>query len=118
MAEHTHPLDGFFNDSALTFYLSVQNPTQTEFVTYDETTRSEQMAAVVEALKRNPPAYIALFPTSLGSAVSGDHGAPFRQFVYDNYSLAQILYADHSLYEQEIWERKSNPIIGPSKPGY
>ena len=62
MAQHTHPLDGFFNDSALTLYLSLQNPTPTEFVTYDETTRPEQMAAVVEAFKRNPPAYIALFP--------------------------------------------------------
>ena len=60
MAQHTHPLDGFFNDSARTLYLSLQNPTPAEFVTYDETTRPEQMAAVVEALKRNPPAYIAL----------------------------------------------------------
>ena len=109
MAEHTHPLDGFFNDSALTFYLSVQNPTQTEFVTYDETTRSEQMAAVVEALKRNPPAYIALFPTSLGSAVSGDHGAPFRQFVYDNYSLAKVFSQKQSQYEQELWRRSTLP---------
>jgi hypothetical protein len=109
MAEHTHPLDGFFNDSALTFYLSVQNPTQTEFVTYDETTRSEQMAAVVEALKRNPPAYIALFPTSLGSAVGGDHGAPFRQFVYDNCSLAKVFSQKQSQYEQELWRRSTLP---------
>jgi hypothetical protein len=50
MAERTHPSDGFFNDSALTLYLSLHNPTQTEFVTYDETTRPEQIAAVLDAL--------------------------------------------------------------------
>jgi hypothetical protein len=107
MAEHTHPLDGFFNDSALTLYLSLQNPTQTEFVTYDETTRPEQMAAVVEALKRNPPPYIALFPTNLGSAVGGDHAAPFRQFVYDNYSRAKVFSQKQSQYKQELWRRST-----------
>ena len=66
VAEHTHPSDGFFNDSALTLYLSLHNPTQTEFVTYDETTRPEQIAAVLQALKRNPPAYISLLPVTPG----------------------------------------------------
>lgn len=107
MAQHTHPLDGFFNDSALTLYLSLQNPTPAEFVTYDETTRPEQMAAVVEALKRNPPAYIALFPTNLGFAVGGDHSAPFRQFVYDNYSLAKVFAQKQSQYQQELWRRST-----------
>ena len=107
VAEHTHPLDGFFNDSALTLYLALRNPTQTEFVTYDETTRPEQIAAVVEALRRNPPAYIALFPTNLGSSVGGDNAAPFRQFVYDNYSLAEVFAQKQAQYEQELWRRST-----------
>jgi hypothetical protein len=107
VSEHTHPLDGFFNDSALTLYLSLQNPTQTEFVTYDETTRPEQIAAVVEALKRNPPAYIALIRTNPGSPVGGDHAAPFRQFVYENYSLAKVFSQKQSQYEQELWRRST-----------
>ena len=103
VAERTHPSDGLFNDSALTLYLSLHNPTQTEFVTYDETTRPEQMAAIVQALKRNPPAYIALFPVNLGSTVRGDHAAPFRQFVYDNYSLAHVFSQKQSRFEEELW---------------
>jgi hypothetical protein len=107
MAERTHPLDGFFNDSALTLYLSLHNPTQAEFVTYDETTRPEQVAAIVQALKRNPPAYIALLPANPGSTVHGDHAAPFRQFVYDNYSVADAFSQNQSQYEEDLWRRST-----------
>ena len=88
---HTHPSDGFFNDSALTLYLSLHNPTPTEFITYDETTRPEQIATVLEALERDPPAYISLLPVPLGPAVAGDPAAPFRRFVYDHYALAKVV---------------------------
>jgi hypothetical protein len=109
VAERTHPSDGFFNDSALTLYLSLRNPTQTEFVTYDETTRPEQIAAVLEALEREPPAYIALLPLSLGPAAGGDHAAPFRRFVYDNYSLANAFSQKQSEYEQQLWRHSTLP---------
>jgi hypothetical protein len=105
LAERTHPSDGFFNDSALTLYLSLHNPTQTEFVTYDETTRPEQIAAIVEALEHDPPAYISLLPVTLGPTVGGDHAAPLRRFVYDNYSLAQVFSQKQSQYEQQLWRR-------------
>jgi hypothetical protein len=105
MAERTHPLDGFFNDSALTLYLSLANPTQTEFVAYDETTRPEQVAAIVQALERNPPAYIALLPANPEYPVHGDHAAPFRQFVYDNYTLANVFSQNQSQYEEDLWRR-------------
>ena len=72
LAERTHPSDGFFNDSGLPLYLSLHNPTQTEFVTYDETTRPEQIAAVLQALEGDPPAYISLLPVTLGLTVRGD----------------------------------------------
>jgi hypothetical protein len=107
VAERTRPSDGFFNDSALSLYLSLHNPTQTEFVTYDETTRPEQIAAVVEALERDPPAYISLLPVTLGPAVSGDHAAPLRRFVYDNYSLANVFSQKQSQYEQQLWRRST-----------
>jgi hypothetical protein len=107
MAEHTHPSDGFFNDSALTLYLSLHNPTQTEYVTYDETTRPEQIAAVLEALERDPPAYISLLPVTLGPTAGGDHAAPLRRFVYDNYSLAIVFSQKQSQYEQQLWRRST-----------
>ena len=107
LAERTHPLDGFFNDSALTLYLSLHNPTQTEFVTYDETTRPEQIAAVLQALERDPPAYISLLPVTLGPVVGGDHAAPLRRFVYDHYSLANVFSQKQSQYEQQLWRRST-----------
>jgi hypothetical protein len=107
VAERTHPSDGFFNDSALSLYLSLHNPTQTEFVTYDETTRPEQIAAVVEALERDPPAYISLLPVTLGSGDGGDHAAPLRRFVYDNYILANVFSQKQSQYEQQLWRRSA-----------
>jgi hypothetical protein len=111
VAERTHPSDGFFNDSALTLYLSLVNPTQTEFVAYDETTRPEQVAAIVETLKHNPPAYIALFSANPEYTVHGDHAAPFRQFVYDNYELANVFSQGQALYKQELWRR--SPAMTP-----
>jgi hypothetical protein len=107
LAEHTHPSDGFFNDSALTLYLSLHNPTQTEFVTYDETTRPEQIAAVLEALEDHPPAYISLLPATRGTAVAGDHAGPFRHFVYDHYSLANVFSQKQSQYEEQLWRRSA-----------
>jgi hypothetical protein len=109
VAERTHPSDGFFNDSALTLYLSLRNPTQTEFVTYDETTRPEQIAAALEALERDPPAYISLLPLTLGPAAGGDHAAPLRRFVYDNYSLANVFSQKQSEYEQQLWRHSTLP---------
>jgi hypothetical protein len=107
LAERTHPSDRFFNDSALSLYLSLDNPTQTEFVTHDETTRPEQVAAIVQALKRNPPAYVALFSVNPEYTVHGDHAAPFRQFVYDNYKLADTFSHNQSQYEEELWARST-----------
>jgi hypothetical protein len=107
VAERTHPSDGFFNDSALTLYLSLRNPTQTEFVTYDETTRPEQIAAVLQALERDPPAYISLLPVTLETGAGGDHAAPLRRFVYDNYSLANVFSQKQSQYEQQLWRRST-----------
>ncbi len=106
MAEHTHPSDGFFNDSALTLYLSLHNPTPTEFITYDETTRPEQIAAVLQALERDPPAYISLLPVTPGPAVAGDHATPFRRFVYENYILANVI--SQKGYQQQLWRRTAD----------
>jgi hypothetical protein len=107
LAERKHPSDGFFNDSALTLYLSLHNPTQTEFVTYDETTRPEQIAGVLQALERDPPAYISLVPVTLAPSLRGDHAASLRRFVYDNYSLANVFSQKQSQYEQQLWRRST-----------
>lgn len=111
----THPQDGFFNDSALTLYLSLVNPTQTEFVAYDETTRPEQVAAILQALKQNPPTYIALLSAHPEDTLQGDHAAPFRQFVHDNYMLANVFSRNESRYEEELWQR-SPATTPPNSP--
>jgi hypothetical protein len=114
LAEHTHPFDGFFNDAALTLYLALHNPTQTEFITYDETTRPEQISAVLSELEGHPPGYISLLPIiqsrMQGRAAAGDHAAPIRQFVYDNYSLAKVFSLKQSQYEQQLWRRSRLPL--------
>jgi hypothetical protein len=118
MEEHTHPLGGFFNDSALSLYLALHNPTETEFVTYDGTTRPEQIAAALQALERDPPAYISLLPAPPGPAAVGDHAAPLRRFVYDHYSLAQVFSQKQSQYEQQIWRRSGPGRNGLEKPAH
>jgi hypothetical protein len=105
LAQRTHPSDGFFNDSALGLYLSLANPTHSEFVSYDETTRPEQVAAIVHALEQNPPAYIALLPGSPEDPVHGDNAAPFRQFVYNNYTLAKVFSQNQAQYQEQLWQR-------------
>jgi hypothetical protein len=106
LSQRTHPSDLFFNNAALCLYLSLNNPTPSEFVNYDDFTRPEQVAAVVQSLQRNPPRFIMLLPQSTNSSDVHDHAAPFRQYVHDNYHLAQIFYVGQgSQYEQQLWER-------------
>jgi hypothetical protein len=119
LAQRTHPSEPFFNNAALSLYLSLNNPTPSEFVNYDEFTRPEQVAAVIQSLQSDPPHFILLLPPTTNPSDVHDHAAPFRQYVYDNYHLAQTFYVDpDSRYEQELWERgpKSDSQVTPVPP--
>ena len=116
LAQRTHPNDLFFNDSALCLYLSLRNPTPTEFINYDDYTRPDQVSAVIQALQRHPAKFIILIPRSglpLNSSDPSyphDHSAPFLQYVHDKYRLAQVFPLKGAIsYQEELWELKSTP---------
>lgn len=106
VAQHTHPHEFFFNNSALSLYLGLDNRTASEFVTYDEFTQPDQIAVVIRELQNDPPHLMMLLPTTIISSEIHDHASCFRQFVYDNYRLRQVFYTGSLLYRQELWEHK------------
>ncbi len=111
LAQQTHPSELFFNNSTLCLYLSLDNPTASEFVNYDDFTRPEQVAAVIQSLQRHPPHFIALLPESATFSDVHDHAVPFRQYIYDNYHLTQIFYLNgSSRYEEQLWELGPKPF--------
>ncbi len=101
-ARQSHRGEMAFNHAALGLYLSLENPTATEFVNYDETTRPEQAAALLKAIARRPPQFIVLEPAR-GAVSSVDHAAPFREYVYAHYRLAKVFPLNHSASKEEIW---------------
>jgi len=104
LAQRTHPSELFFNQTALSLYLSLNNPTASEFVNEDDFTRPEQVAAVIQSLQRNPPHFIMLLPEMSSSSNVHDHSAPFRRYVHDNYHLSQIFPLNHNFRYEELWE--------------
>ena len=103
LAQRTHPGEPFFNDSALTLYLSLENPAAVEFINNDEFTRPEQVAAVIAALQQHRPRFIALDPET-APLLPHDHSAPFRNYIHQHYSLAQTFALDHNTRPEEIWQ--------------
>ncbi|HEX3471619.1 MAG TPA: hypothetical protein VHT28_10575, partial [Silvibacterium sp.] len=71
LAQRTHPSELFFNHGGLGLYLSLNNPTASEFVTDTDFTRPEQVTEVLESLQRHPPRFIMLEPERTNS--SGVH---------------------------------------------
>ena len=105
LAQRTHPSEFFFNQSALCLYLSLNNPTASEFVNYDASTRPDQVVAITEAFQRHQPRFIVLSPENTTSSDVRDNAAPFRRYVHDHYHLAQIFTLNgNSRYEEELWE--------------
>jgi len=110
LTQRTHPSELFFNNSTLCLYLSLDNPTASEFVNYDDSTRPEQIAAVIQSLQRHSPHFIVLLPESANFSNVHDHAAPFRQYIHDNYHLTQIFYLNGtSRYEEQLWELGPKP---------
>jgi hypothetical protein len=109
LAQRTRPSDPFFNQSALSLYLSLDNPTALEFINDDDFTRPEWVEAAVRSLQRDPPHFIVLQPKSTDHSDAHNHTAPIRRYVNDNYRLVQIFYLNgSSRYQEELWELKTN----------
>jgi hypothetical protein len=101
-SQHSSPGEMLFNDAALGLYLSLNNPTATEFINYDETTRPEQASTLLAAIQRRPPQFIVLEPAT--EAIPAlDQTRPFRQYVYTHYRLAKVFPLNHSAYSKEVW---------------
>jgi hypothetical protein len=108
VSQRTHPGDLFFNSPALCLYLSLTNPTPSEFVTYDDFTRPEQVSAIIQSLQRAKPRFIVLFSENTAPPNAHDHAAPFRQYVHDNYRLTQTFPLRGEIqYEEQLWELAS-----------
>ena len=108
LSQRTRPGETFFNHSGLSLYLSLDNPTSIEFINNDDFTRPEQVTSVIRVLQQYPPRFVALDPETTPPNPR-DHSAPFRQYVREHYSLAQIFAIDHNTRPGEIWELKPSP---------
>jgi hypothetical protein len=106
LAQRTHPSEFFFNNSALCLYLSLDNPTVSEFLPYAETTRPEQADSILQSLQRHPPQFIVLLPESGDFPSVHDHAAPLWRFVHDNYHLVKMFYLQDGQDQQQLWERE------------
>ena len=105
LAQRTHPSEPFFNSPGLCLYLSLTNPTPSEFVSYDDFTRPEQVSAIIQSLQHHPPHFVVLFSENIKRSDSHDNAEPFRQYVHDNYHLAQTFPIHGSIqYDEQIWE--------------
>jgi hypothetical protein len=105
LAQRSHPSELLFNHGSLDLYLSLVNPTASEFITDTDFTRPEQVAAVLQSLQRRPPRFIVLTPESTSFTDIHNHSAPFRKYVHDNYHLIQIFPLGNNSRYEELWER-------------
>jgi hypothetical protein len=106
MAQRTRPSELFYGDSALCLYLQLQNPSASDFVTYEEYTRPEEIAALVQSIKATPPHFIVFVGRGANYSPVHDHTAPFLQYVHGAYRLVQTFTLGQSSYQQEVWERR------------
>ncbi len=108
LAQRTHPSDLFFNDFAIGFYLSLKNPTASEFISYNDYTRPEQVSAAIRSLQQYPPQFIVLMPVS--PTDTHDHAASFRLYVHNHYHLAEsFALGGGTRYEEQLWKLNSSP---------
>jgi hypothetical protein len=50
-----------------------------------------------------------LFSVNPEYTAHGHHAAPFRQFVHNNYELANAFFHSQSQYEEELWRHSALP---------
>jgi hypothetical protein len=105
VAERTQPSEFFFNQVTLAMYLALENPTASEFANDDDFTRPEQVDAIVQALHEHAPRFVVLAQEGARAVEAGDHSAPFRRYVHENYHLAEVFPLNRGSRYEEVWER-------------
>jgi hypothetical protein len=103
MAEHTRPGQWYFGMPPFTLPLGLRNPTPIEAPAPSEFSRPEQIAAVVESLKRREPPLLLLRPALYVPHLLGykaDHLQPFQDYLYQHYQRTKIFSTG-----DEVWER-------------
>ncbi len=83
LAERTKAGDVFFNNTSLSLYLSLSTPVAAEFIDDGDSTRPDQVDAILDWLKQNPAQFIVMYP-KLGSSRDDNHSELFRQFVKED----------------------------------
>ena len=103
---HTHPGQFYFG---MPMYLPFKlvNPASIDGFEPSEYTRPEQVTDLQQALESHRTPMIILSSTKkypLSTGLPSDHLAPFRDYLYKNYSQTQTLATG-----DEAWERKDAP---------
>lgn len=107
LVQRTRPGDVFFNEPGIVFYLSLKNPTESEFISYGEFTQPERVAEIVRSLGRHPPQLLVMNLADPGLGTSGDHAETFRRYVFTHYQRAETFYLNGSMqYGEEVWEKR------------
>jgi hypothetical protein len=104
LAERTKPHEPFFNNDALSLYLTLDTPTAVEFINEDGFTRPEQVRAVLAWLEDHRAHFVVMHRQDNGAATLSN-SAPFRGYVQENYHLAQVIPLDGHGAPEEFWER-------------
>ncbi len=105
-AVHSHAGESLFNNSSLTLYLWLRNPTGLEFFTHREFTRPEWVDRSLSDMRRDPPDFICLDSDPVIDSQRGDHAAPIRQFAQQNYTpVATFSLNQGTPYQEVVMER-------------
>lgn len=90
---NTKPGDYVFGGGMLGFLLNLRDPARVAYVTATDYTRPEQVANVIEGLKKHPVKYV-IWSTALalprGKSLSSSHLAPLYAYLSSHYHVAKI----------------------------
>jgi hypothetical protein len=114
LAAHAHAGDTVFNNSSLSLYLLLRNPTGLEYITQREFTRPEWADAALAEMRRDPPHFVVLQPQEMTVRDPGDHSGLIRQFVRENYDCVAVFPQDQGVpYQEGIWELRGGAQAHP-----
>jgi hypothetical protein len=98
-AARTHPGESFFNEPFVAFALSLNSPGPIDYVLPSQFTRPEQVDALLKSMTAHQTRFIYLYPELYGPIRAGDNLGPLREYIAENYHLAN---ADSA---GQTWER-------------
>jgi hypothetical protein len=109
-AERTHPGESFFNEPFVAFALSLNSPGPIDYVIPSEFTRPEQVDALLKSMTAHQTRFIYLYPDLYGPIQAGDNLGPLREYVANNYHLANADSAGQTWEEPELKADASTPL--------